>query len=50
MAGAYAGIAGNDVLVAGGANFKGDQANATAGKWFSHDGLKKARRDEVYAF
>lgn len=50
VAGAYAGIAGDDILVAGGANFRGAQANAAAGKWFAHDGLKKDWRDEVYAF
>ncbi|MGH6760819.1 MAG: N-acetylneuraminate epimerase [Phyllobacterium sp.] len=50
VAGAYAGVVGNDVFVAGGANFKGAQANAAAGKWFAHDGLKKGWRDEVYAF
>lgn len=50
VAGAFAGVAGDDVLVAGGANFKGAQANANAGKWFAHDGLKKDWRDEVYAF
>ncbi|MBB3975236.1 N-acetylneuraminate epimerase [Rhizobium azooxidifex] len=50
VAGAYAGVAGSDVLVAGGANFKGAQANAAAGKWFAHDGLTKGWRDEVYAF
>ncbi|APY15966.1 YjhT family mutarotase [Brucella sp. 10RB9214] len=50
VAGAYAGKAGDDVLVAGGANFKGAQANAAAGKWFAHDGLAKSWRDDVYAF
>ncbi|WP_269933065.1 N-acetylneuraminate epimerase [Aminobacter sp. HY435] len=50
VAGAFAGEAGGAVLVAGGANFVGAQANAEAGKWFAHDGLKKGWRDEVYAF
>ncbi|WP_416799066.1 N-acetylneuraminate epimerase [Ciceribacter azotifigens] len=50
VAGAFAAAAGDDVLVAGGTNFKGAQANAKAGKWFAHDGLKKCWRDEVYAF
>ncbi|KQY15082.1 N-acetylneuraminic acid mutarotase [Rhizobium sp. Root73] len=50
VAGAYAAVAGDDVLVAGGANFRGAQANAAAGKWFAHEGLKKSWRDEVYAF
>ena len=50
VAGAFAGLVGGDVIVAGGANFRGSQANAAAGKWFAHDGLKKGWRDEVYAF
>lgn len=48
VAGAYAGIVGGDVLLAGGANFPGARANAQAGRWFAHDGLKKGWRDEVY--
>jgi len=50
VAGAFAGQAGGAMLVAGGANFVGAQANAAAGKWFAHDGLKKGWRDEVYAY
>ncbi|CDN95456.1 MULTISPECIES: N-acetylneuraminate epimerase [Rhizobium/Agrobacterium group] len=50
VAGAYAGEVAGALLVAGGANFKGAQANAEAGKWFAHDGLKKDWRDEVYSF
>lgn len=50
LAGAFGGEAGGIVLVAGGANFKGSQANARAGKWFTHDGLGKQWREEVYAF
>lgn len=50
VAGALGGEAGGLVLVAGGANFKGSQANVRAGKWFAHDGLSKLWRDEVYAF
>ncbi|MGF7007899.1 N-acetylneuraminate epimerase [Aminobacter sp. BE322] len=50
VAGAFAGEATGAVLVAGGANFSGAQANADAGKWFAHDGLKKCWRDEIYAF
>lgn len=50
VAGAFAGDVGGAVLVAGGANFVGAQANAADGKWFAHDGLKKGWRDEVYAY
>ncbi|MRX37165.1 YjhT family mutarotase [Aminobacter sp. MDW-2] len=50
VAGAFAGQAGGAMLVAGGANFVGAQANAASGKWFAHDGLKKGWRDEVYAY
>ncbi|WP_432284217.1 N-acetylneuraminate epimerase [Aminobacter sp. BA135] len=50
VAGAFAGNVGGAVLVAGGANFVGAQANAADGKWFAHDGLKKGWRDEVYVY
>ncbi|WP_412057910.1 N-acetylneuraminate epimerase [Bartonella sp. DGB2] len=50
LAGAFAGKVGDDVLVAGGANFKGAQANAAAGKWFAHDGLPKIWRSEIYVY
>lgn len=50
VAGAYAGTVVGDVLLAGGANFVGARANAEAGHWFAHDGLKKRWRDEVYVF
>jgi N-acetylneuraminate epimerase len=50
VAGAFAGDVGGAVLVAGGANFVGAQANAADGKWFAHDGLKKGWRDEVYVY
>lgn len=50
VAGAFAGKADGVVLIAGGANFVGAQANADAGKWFAHEGLKKGWRDEIYAF
>lgn len=49
VAGAYAARAGSKILVAGGANFKGAQANAAAGRWYAHEGLKKEWRDEIYA-
>lgn len=50
VAGAFGGVAGGVVLIAGGANFKGSQANVQSGNWFSHDGLTKAWREEIYAF
>lgn len=50
VAGAYAAEVSGVLLVAGGANFKGAQANAEAGRWFAHEGLKKDWREEVYAF
>lgn len=49
LAGAFAGLAGGCVLVAGGANFQGARANAEAGRWFAHDGLKKQWVTEVFA-
>jgi N-acetylneuraminate epimerase len=49
VAGAFAGQIGETLLVAGGANFVGAQANAAAGKWFAHEGLQKKWRDEIYA-
>lgn len=50
VAGAFAGCCGEQILVAGGVNFKGAQANAAAGKWYAHEGLTKKWRDEIYAF
>lgn len=50
VAGAFAGSSSGTILVAGGANFKGAQSNADAGKWFTHDGIAKRWREEVYAF
>jgi N-acetylneuraminate epimerase len=49
VSGAFAGQIGETLLVAGGANFVGAQANAAAGKWFAHEGLQKKWRDEIYA-
>ncbi|WP_458575412.1 N-acetylneuraminate epimerase [Agrobacterium sp. 22-210-1] len=48
LAGAYAGLVGDDVLLAGGANFKGSRANAAMGNWYAHHGLTKSWRNEVY--
>jgi N-acetylneuraminate epimerase len=50
IAGPYAGAVGDDVLVAGGANFAGARARAEAGRWFAHDGLTKSWRKEIYVW
>lgn len=50
VAGAFAGCYGEQILVAGGVNFKGSQENAAGGKWYAHEGLTKKWRDEVYTF
>lgn len=49
LAGAFAGLSGDAVLVAGGANFPGARANADARKWYAHDGLTKTWNDDVFA-
>ncbi|SMX48880.1 N-acetylneuraminate epimerase precursor [Maliponia aquimaris] len=48
VAGAYAGLANGQVLVAGGANFQGARARAEAGHWFAHEGLTKHWASEVH--
>ncbi len=49
LAGAYAGLVDDAVIVAGGANFQGARANADAGNWYAHDGLSKHWASEVFA-
>ena len=49
LAGAFAGRAGDVVLVAGGANFPGARARADAGTWYAHEGLTKTWSPEVFA-
>lgn len=49
VAGAYAGTSHGAVLVAGGANFPGAQANFASGKLYAHEGLTKTWRSDVYA-
>ncbi len=50
VAGAFAGVSGHMVLVAGGANFPGSTVAYAKGKNFAHQGLTKTWRDEVYAY
>lgn len=50
LAGAFAGYADGVLLVAGGTNFAGSQANAAAGRWYAHEGLTKRWNAEIYAF
>lgn len=48
LAGAFAGLVGGDVIVAGGANFPGARAAADVGQWYAHDGLSKHWASEVF--
>ena len=50
LAGAFAGYANGVLLVAGGTNFAGSQANAAVGHWYAHEGLTKRWNAEIYAF
>ena len=50
LGGAFAAYTQGRILVAGGVNFKGSRANSEAGNWYSHEGLAKSWRDEIYAF
>lgn len=49
LAGAYAGVSNDAVLVAGGANFQGARSAADAGNWYAHDGLSKHWASEIFA-
>ena len=48
LAGAYAGLTHDRVIIAGGANFPGARRNAEAGHWFAHEGLSKHWASEVF--
>jgi N-acetylneuraminate epimerase len=48
LAGAYAGLSHDHVIVAGGANFPGARQNAEAGNWFAHEGLSKHWASDVF--
>lgn len=48
LAGAYAGLIHDRVIVAGGANFPGARQNADSGHWFAHEGLSKHWASEVF--
>ena len=50
LAGAFAGKAGEAVLVAGGANFKGARAKAISGQWYAHEGYPKRWNSDIYAY
>lgn len=50
VAGAFAACCARGILVAGGVNFEGAQANAAAGKWYAHEGLARKWRKEIYLF
>ncbi|CQJ56305.1 N-acetylneuraminate epimerase [Yersinia rohdei] len=49
LAGAFAGISQNVVLVAGGANFPGAWKQFNAGELYAHKGLKKQWQQPIYA-
>ncbi|SFD30299.1 mutatrotase, YjhT family, partial [Tropicimonas isoalkanivorans] len=48
VAGAYAGLVGDALIVAGGANFPGARDAADSGNWFAHDGLSKTWNSDVF--
>lgn len=48
LAGAFSGYSHGVLLVGGGANFPGAKQNYTNGKFYSHEGINKKWRDEVY--
>lgn len=50
LAGAFSGYSHGILLVGGGANFPGAKQNYTHGKFYSHEGINKKWRDEVYGF
>jgi N-acetylneuraminate epimerase len=49
LAGAYSGMVGDSVIVAGGANFPGARAAADEGRWYAHEGLDKNWASDVFA-
>ncbi|EBI1925732.1 N-acetylneuraminate epimerase [Salmonella enterica] len=48
LAGAFSGYSNGVLLVGGGANFPGAKQSYTNGKLYSHEGINKQWRDEVY--
>lgn len=48
LAGAFSGYSNGVLLVGGGANFPGAKQSYTNGKLYSHEGINKKWRDEVY--
>lgn len=48
LAGSFAGISRQAILVAGGANFPGARDQFNAGQLYAHQGLKKNWHDEIY--
>lgn len=50
LAGAYAGISNDAMIVFGGANFHGAQKEFKNGKMFAHDGLAKIYNPEMYIY
>ncbi|ECB5850995.1 YjhT family mutarotase [Salmonella enterica subsp. enterica serovar Stanley] len=48
LAGAFSGYSNGILLVGGGANFPGAKQSYTNGKLYSHEGIDKKWRDEVY--
>jgi len=49
VAGAFGGVSGGAVLVAGGANFPGSNAKFNSGTLYAHEGLTKTWYSDVYA-
>lgn len=50
MDGEYEGKDGDDVIVDGGENLKGEKENDEDGKWFENEGIEKRWSDDVYDF
>ncbi len=48
LAGAFSGYSNGVLLVGGGANFPGAKQNYANGKLYSHEGINKKWRDEIY--
>ena len=50
VAGAYAGLSNNAMIVFGGANFHGAQKEFKNGKMYAHDGLSKSYNPQIYVY
>lgn len=50
LAGAFSGTVAGLPVIAGGTNFRGARANAEAGRWYAHDGLRKRWTSDILRF